>query len=101
MNILGEDMPVPKRKTSKARRDQRQSCKFIRPQSIAGCSNCESPNLPHQVCKDCGFYKGRKVLATKIERALKRGEERKVLAEKRAKHAQTAQPEAGEADKNV
>lgn len=80
-------MPVPKRKTSKRRRDQRHSSRFLRPQSFAGCSNCESPNLPHQVCKDCGFYKGKKVLATKIERALKRGEERKEIADKRAKHA--------------
>ena len=94
-------MPVPKRKTSKARRDQRQSTKFIRPQSFAGCSNCESPVLPHQVCKDCGFYKGKKVLATKIERALKRGEMRKAIAEKRAKHAQDQQVAEQSTEKNA
>lgn len=93
-------MPVPKRKTSKARRDQRQSSKFIRPQSFAGCSNCESPILPHNVCKDCGFYKGKKVLVTKIERALKRGEVRKALADKRAKHAEQQEP-VQDAEKNA
>ncbi len=25
------------------------------------CSNCGSPKLPHRVCPECGFYKGRQV----------------------------------------
>ena len=69
-------MPVPKRKTSKARRDQRSSTKFIRAQAITACSNCASPLNPHQACLHCGFYKGKKVLTTKLERVLKRGEVR-------------------------
>ncbi len=78
-------MPVPKRKTSKARRDQRQSCKFIRPQSITKCSNCENPLGTHQACAECGFYKGKKVLTTKADRALKRGESRQALHAKAEK----------------
>lgn len=81
-------MPVPKRKTSKSRRDKRSSCKFIRPHAVITCSNCEYPLTPHQACAHCGFYKGRKVLKTKLERALTRGEAR------RAKQAQQAQAEA-------
>lgn len=69
-------MPVPKRKTSKARRDQRSSTKFIRPQAVTGCSNCGAPLSPHQACLHCGYYKGKKVLTTKLDRALKRGEVR-------------------------
>lgn len=61
-------MPVPKRKTSKARRDKRQSCKFIRPKAFCHCSNCEAPLNPHQACLTCGFYKGKKVLTTKQDR---------------------------------
>lgn len=67
-------MPVPKRKTSKARRDQRSSTKFIRPQAVALCSNCQAAVNTHQACINCGFYKGKKVLVTKLERALKRGQ---------------------------
>jgi large subunit ribosomal protein L32 len=65
-------MPVPKRKTSKARRDQRQSTKFIRPEAIASCANCGVAISPHQVCTECGYYKGRKIMKTKSERKVSR-----------------------------
>ena len=55
-------MPVPKRKTSRARRDSRQSCKFIRPRPIYACPTCAEPNLPHQACPACGHYQGRQVI---------------------------------------
>lgn len=77
-------MPVPKRKTSKARRDQRSSGKFIRPQAITSCANCAAPLATHTACTACGFYKGRKVLTTKLDRALKRGEERRAAQAKMA-----------------
>lgn len=67
-------MPVPKRKTSKARRDKRSANKHIRPQAVTSCANCDHPLATHAACAECGFYKGRKVLRTKLERALKRGE---------------------------
>jgi len=80
-------MPVPKRKTSKARRDQRASTKFIRPQAIVSCSNCSEPLSPHQACAACGFYKGVKVLRTRKERGLKRVEAQTVEQEKKAQRA--------------
>ncbi|MBY0109784.1 MAG: 50S ribosomal protein L32 [Candidatus Babeliaceae bacterium] len=77
-------MPVPKRKTSKRRRDQRQSTKFIRPQAITSCKQCNEPTLPHQVCTECGYYKGRKVLTTKNDRGLQRDQIRAAAAQKAA-----------------
>lgn len=74
-------MPVPKRKTSKSRRDQRSACKFLRPQPFAACSSCQAPILPHIVCEVCGYYKGRKVLTTKLDRAAKRGQARQHKAQ--------------------
>jgi large subunit ribosomal protein L32 len=70
-------MPVPKRKTSKSRRDKRSSGKFIRPQAITYCANCQDPLSTHQACPACGYYKGRKVMNTKLERTLKRSESRR------------------------
>jgi large subunit ribosomal protein L32 len=69
-------MPVPKRKLSRARRDSKHANKYIRPQSFAACSNCSVAILPHIACAECGFYKGRKVMSTKTERAVKRAEVR-------------------------
>lgn len=86
-------MPVPKRKTSKSRRDKRSSGKFIRPKSVVSCTNCDKALSPHQACDNCGFYKGKKVLVTKSERKMKRASTRskaaEVLEAKRKKSGET------------
>lgn len=56
-------MAVPKRKTSKARRDKRRSAVWkLNTPAMSKCSNCGAIKAPHKVCKNCGFYKGVKVL---------------------------------------
>ena len=65
-------MPVPKRKRSRARRDSRFANKFIKVKSFASCSNCSAAITSHKVCATCGYYKGRKIMATKLERSTKR-----------------------------
>jgi len=65
-------MPVPKRKRSRARRDSRHAHKAVVVKSFSTCKNCQAASLPHQACKECGHYKGVKVLTTKVERVLKR-----------------------------
>ncbi|MEX0671901.1 MAG: 50S ribosomal protein L32 [Candidatus Babeliales bacterium] len=73
-------MPEPKRKRSRARRDSRFANKAMDVKFTGLCANCQSANLPHQVCKNCGFYRGAKVMTTKLDRALKRGQARPVDA---------------------
>lgn len=66
-------MPVPKRKTSKARRDKRAAGKHIdRNLPGARCQTCQMSVEPHSVCKSCGYYKGVKILRTKLERSADR-----------------------------
>ena len=67
-------MPVPKRKRSRARRDKRFANKAIKPKAIIACQTCRAPVMPHIVCSGCGYYKGVKVLRTKIDRMQSRGE---------------------------
>lgn len=76
-------MPVPKRKRSRARRDSRFANKGIKPKALAECKNCKAAQLPHQVCKQCGHYKGVKVLVTKAERTVKRNEIKQAAAQSR------------------
>lgn len=56
-------MAVPKRKTSKARRDTRRSAvsKLTMP-AMSRCSHCGAFKAPHKVCKLCGYYNGNPVL---------------------------------------
>ena len=69
-------MPVPKRKLSRKRRDQRSANKGIKPKAIAACRTCQAPTMPHQVCRECGYYKGIKILRTKTDRLYQRGKAR-------------------------
>ena len=56
-------MAVPKRRTSKARRDRRRSSVWKLPApSFARCPHCGQLMLPHRVCGNCGYYKGREVI---------------------------------------
>jgi len=58
-------MAVPKRKTSKARRDRRRSStwKLDAPQ-MTKCPKCGEYNLSHRVCRSCGTYDGKVVIET-------------------------------------
>jgi large subunit ribosomal protein L32 len=55
---------VPKSKTSKARRDSRRASNFrLGVPNLAECPQCHKPKLSHTVCPECGFYKGKQVVA--------------------------------------
>ena len=57
-------MAVPKRKTSKARRDKRRSAVWkLEAPALAKCPNCGEYKLAHRACKNCGVYNGREVIA--------------------------------------
>lgn len=88
-------MPVPKRKTSRARRDKRSSCKGIKPKSITGCQTCQAPIAPHSACQECGYYKGVKILRTKAERAHERG---KIMQQKQSQAQQASEAAAAPAE---
>jgi large subunit ribosomal protein L32 len=57
-------MAVPKRKTSKSRRDMRRTHKKTAAISITTCAQCGEPKRPHHLCLSCGTYKGRTVMDT-------------------------------------
>ncbi len=56
-------MPVPKRKTSKSRRDMRRATHKLTVPTLNPCSRCGSPKLPHRVCIHCGYYKDKEVIS--------------------------------------
>jgi large subunit ribosomal protein L32 len=57
-------MAVPKRKTGRARTNSRRSTHTIDAPSQSVCPQCHSPKLPHRVCPECGYYKGKEVVDT-------------------------------------
>ncbi|MBE6764787.1 MAG: 50S ribosomal protein L32 [Ruminococcaceae bacterium] len=56
-------MAVPKRKTSKARRDSRRSSVWkLDAPTLVKCSHCGELKRPHRLCGNCGFYKDREIV---------------------------------------
>jgi large subunit ribosomal protein L32 len=58
-------MAVPKRKTSKARRDKRRTHWKLALPTLGQCSHCGSVIESHHVCNTCGYYNGVEVFKPK------------------------------------
>ncbi|NLY20981.1 MAG: 50S ribosomal protein L32 [Tissierellia bacterium] len=57
-------MAVPKRKTSKQRRNKRRASSYrLNKATVVKCSNCQEPKQPHRVCRACGYYDGKEVIS--------------------------------------
>jgi large subunit ribosomal protein L32 len=54
-------MAVPKRKTTKSRRDKRRATHKLQAPVVIECPQCHQPKRPHTVCPTCGTYRGREV----------------------------------------
>lgn len=61
-------MAEPKKRLTSTRSGNRQSHDALKETTFVVCANCKSKILPHRVCKECGFYKGKKVLILKDEK---------------------------------
>ncbi|MBZ4687153.1 MAG: ribosomal protein [Clostridiales bacterium] len=56
-------MAVPKRRTSKARKNKRRAnWKRITKPTFVECPQCHEPKLPHRICPECGYYKDKEVV---------------------------------------
>ena len=59
-------MAVPKRKTSKARKNSRRSSVWkLAVPALEKCPNCGAYNLHNRVCSECGYKDGKEVVAVK------------------------------------
>lgn len=85
-------MPVPKRKRSRARRDSRFANKGLKAKAFHFCANCQDSLMPHQVCRTCGYYKGVKIMQTKLDRKLKRVEIKQTRAASKQARVAKEQP---------
>jgi large subunit ribosomal protein L32 len=60
-------MAVPKRKTSRSRRDKRRAQHGISIPRVQVCPTCRQPKRPHRVCPNCKTYKGRDVEPLRLD----------------------------------
>ena len=55
-------MGVPKKKTTRSKKRHRQAHQKLSFSSLTRCPQCKAPKLPHFVCPECGYYKGKQVV---------------------------------------
>ena len=56
-------MPNPKRRQSKTRTAKRRTHDALQQVGRSVCPQCQEAKLPHVVCPNCGYYRGRQVKA--------------------------------------
>lgn len=55
-------MAVPRKKVTRAKRDQRRAHDSLSSVGLTECSNCGELKLPHHICESCGYYRDREVI---------------------------------------
>lgn len=69
-------MAVPRHRHTKSKVHKRRMHIYITPAALTTCQKCGAPVRPHNVCKNCGYYKGQEFInvmgkLTKKERKVK------------------------------
>ena len=56
-------MAVPKRKTSKQRKNKRRVSSYrLNKTTVVECPNCHESKMPHRICPSCGHYDGKSII---------------------------------------
>jgi len=84
-------MAVPKKHTTKSRRNKRRMHIFLKASPLVACSHCGKPKLPHVVCPNCGYYKGVEVV--NVLEKLEKKERKKREAEIKEREKEKAKEE--------
>ena len=73
-------MSVPKRHKTKSKVKQRRMHQFLVEATLGACPKCNKPRKPHNVCPNCGFYKGKEVVnvLAKLEKKERKSREREI-----------------------
>ena len=58
-------MANPMRKHSRSRRDKRRANWKLTLPSLSKCPQCGKMLIPHRVCPQCGFYRGKQIIEVK------------------------------------
>lgn len=69
-------MAVPKKRRSKSRKRTHKSLWKIKTPSVRPCPNCGVLSYPHFMCKSCGYYKGKLIIAPKVKKDTSKDKEK-------------------------
>ena len=55
-------MGVPRARRTKSKQGNRRSHLALKKRVLASCAKCGTKTMPHMVCYNCGYYKGRQIV---------------------------------------
>jgi len=58
----------PKKRHSRQRQGKRRASIHLSLSHTVTCANCGTDILTHQICPNCGFYKGKEVISKKTKK---------------------------------
>jgi len=76
-------MALPKKRHTKAARNQRRSHHALKKINLFYCAKCKEPILPHRACLKCGTYASRQVLEIKEKKEKGKGKKEKKKEERK------------------
>lgn len=78
-------MGIPTQRHTKSRRNKRRMHIFLKQPILTRCPKCGKPVLPHTICPNCGYYKGREVIdvLAKLEKKERKTREKEIKAKER------------------
>jgi len=90
---LKTDM-VPTQKTSRHRTGGRRSHHALKKIGLSKCSKCSQPTLPHRVCLNCGYYKGKEVVnvLAKLEKKDRKIRQKEIAEQEKTQEKQAKSP---------
>ena len=76
---------VVRMRHTKSATHQRRSHHALKATVFSKCSHCSKETLPHAVCQNCGYYKGRQVInvLAKLDKKTRRKKEKELHAHER------------------
>jgi large subunit ribosomal protein L32 len=86
-------MAIPRSKHTKSRRNKGRLHKFLKRPIFGLCPKCGKELLPHTICQNCGYYKGREIINV-LEKLTKkeRKKREKEMAAREKEGEQKAKP---------
>lgn len=79
---------VNRMRSTKSKQGHRRGHHKVTASSTFKCEHCQEPKLPHRMCGNCGYYRGRQVVDKHSEAAKKE--------KKRKERAEAAEQESGQ-----
>ncbi len=78
-------MAVPKKRTTKSRRNNRRMHIYLKSPALTDCPNCKEKMRRHHLCQNCGYYKGRQIIDVMEELSKKETKKKEGIKEKEEK----------------